>query len=205
MRQTGCAQVLIGLESPIPTGLHGIEMKRDWKLKKQAEYREAVDRIQSKGITVNGCFIVGLDGHTTEIFDAIYEFAEQTALYDVQITMMTAFPGTSLYHRLAREGRLIEPENWKKCTLFDLNFIPSHMTPEELVEGFHRLAAALYGDDCTRRRRRQFRRNVREAMRGASASLPEYVRNETQPPQGRPTPPLNGRPAPAAAPRFVSD
>ena len=165
MRRSGCAQVLIGLESPIPTGLPGLEMKRDWKRKKQAEYREVVDRIQSEGITVNGCFIIGLDGHTTEIFDAIYEFAGATALYDVQITMLTPFPGTPLYARLAREKRLIEPTNWKKCTLFDLNFIPSHMTPEELTEGFRRLAVDLYGEEFTRRRRGQFRRNFRAARR----------------------------------------
>ncbi len=100
MRDSGCAQVLIGFESPILPGLAGLEMKNDWKRKRWPQYIDAVERIQSHGIRVNGCFILGLDGHGPEIFDAVFDFAEQAELYDVQITYQTPFPGTPLHARL---------------------------------------------------------------------------------------------------------
>ena len=161
MRETGCAQVLIGLESPTAAGLHGLEMRSDWKASRFSRYREAIQTIQSHGITVNGCFVIGLDGHGPDIFDQVFDFVETSGLYEVQVTIQTAFPGTPLYERLEREGRLLEPRNWKKCTLFDINFKPANMTLQELGTGFKDLVVRLYGDDFTRRRRERFRHSLR--------------------------------------------
>lgn len=164
MRESGCAQVLIGLESPIDEGLHGLEMKNDWKLRKLPRYREAIHKIQSRGITVNGCFIIGLDGHTPQIFDDVFNFVQETELYEVQITLLTPFPGTPLYARLEHEDRLLEPGNWKKCTLFDLNYRPANMTVEELHSGFLDLVQRLYSDEFTAWRRSTFRKRYKESL-----------------------------------------
>lgn len=168
MRETGCAQLLIGLESPSLTGLRGLELKSDWKLIKQPHYREAIARIQSHGITVNGCFIIGLDGQTTDVFDEIFAFVKETKLYEVQITILTAFPGTPLYDRLLNEDRLIEPDNWKKCTLFDVNFRPANMSSKDLRNRFHDLALKLYSEDFTNWRRNTFKESLRTARREGS-------------------------------------
>ncbi|MGD0652077.1 MAG: radical SAM protein [Verrucomicrobiia bacterium] len=162
MRETGCAQVLIGFESPIEAGLHGIELRSDWKFKKFPDYKEAIRAIQSSGITVNGCFVIGLDGHTPDIFDQVFAFVKETELYEVQVTLLTPFPGTPLYTRLEREKRLIEPRNWKKCTLFDINFQPANMTVQELHDQFKRLAVELYSKEFTTWRRGNFRKNLRK-------------------------------------------
>ena len=158
LRDAGCAEVLIGLESPIERGLAGLELKGDWKRKRWPEYKDAVRRIQSHGIRVNGCFVLGLDEHTPEIFDRVLEFAVETELFDVQITVLTPFPGTPLYDRLEREGRLLHDGAWERCTLFDINYRPKGMTVEELREGFHRLAVRLYSDELTNWRRENFNR-----------------------------------------------
>lgn len=164
MRQSGCTEVLIGLESPTEDGLGGIELRNDWKHKRWPEYREAIERIQSQGIRVNGCFVLGLDGHGEEVFDEVYEFAERCELFDVQITVPTPFPGTPFYQRLRRENRLLHDGAWELCTLFDVNFRPQGMTVERLREGFRGLAARLYGEEITRRRRENFnRRYLRQA------------------------------------------
>jgi radical SAM superfamily enzyme YgiQ (UPF0313 family) len=156
MRQSGCAEVLIGFESPGQWGLHGLELKRDWKLRRWHEAKEAVRRIQSAGIRVNGCFILGLDGQGPEIFDRVLEFALETELFDVQITVQTPFPGTPLYARLKRQGRLLRDGAWELCTLFDINFRPEQMTPEELRRGFIDLGTRLYSHELTERRRANF-------------------------------------------------
>lgn len=165
MRESGCAQVLIGFESPTRDPLDKIELNTNWKQNRFDDYRTAISTIQSHGITVNGCFIVGLDGQTADVFDEIYSFVRNAELYEVQITILTPFPGTALYDRLKADHRLIEPTNWKKCTLFDLNFRPLHMTPEELRKGFYGLAAKLYSEEFTQERRDSFKEQLKKAYR----------------------------------------
>jgi len=161
MRETGCAQVLIGLESPTQAALQQVELRNDWKWKQFPRYKEAIRTIQTHGITVNGCFVIGLDGHTTDIFDQVFAFVKECELYEVQITVMTPFPGTPLYARLEDEKRLLEPRNWKKCTLFDINFTPANMSVQELHDRFKRLAVELYSEEFTNWRRSQFKRILR--------------------------------------------
>ncbi len=156
MRKSGCAEVLIGFESPGVCGLAGLEQKQDWKFKKWHEAREAVTRIQSNGIRVNGCFILGLDGQGPEIFDRVLEFAMETGLFDVQITVQTPFPGTPLYSRLKKEGRLLQDDAWQMCTLFDVNFRPQQMSVDDLRRGFRNLGERLYSSELTEKRRAGF-------------------------------------------------
>jgi radical SAM superfamily enzyme YgiQ (UPF0313 family) len=158
MRESGCAQVLIGLESPNEAGLRGIELRNDWKRRWSGQYREAIRRIQSHGIRVNGCFVLGLDGHGPEVFDEVYDFAEELELFDVQITLQTPFPGTPLFERLRREGRLLYEGQWERCTLFDINYQPKQMSVEELRVGFRQLGERLYREDLTKWRRENFNR-----------------------------------------------
>jgi len=158
MRHSGCAQILIGLESPTESGLRGIELRNDWKRRWWSHYREAIRRIQSHGIRVNGCFVLGLDGHGPEVFDEVYDFAAELELFDVQITIQTPFPGTPLEARLRREGRLLYDGRWERCTLFDVNYEPRGMSAEELRCGFRGLAERLYREDVAKWRRENFNR-----------------------------------------------
>ncbi|HLP77423.1 MAG TPA: radical SAM protein [Candidatus Paceibacterota bacterium] len=161
MRDSGCQQVLIGLESPRRSSLNGIELKHNWKAERLDSYREAIAKIQSYGITVNGCFILGLDADTVEVFDDVFEFVRDSALYEVQVTFLTAFPGTPLYHRLHREGRIIQDKAWELCTLFDVNFRPASMTVAQLQSGFLGLVKRLYSAEETSERRAKFKRRLK--------------------------------------------
>src|ERR1700744_653036 len=161
IRDAGCQQVLIGLESPRRSSLAGIETRSDWKLHQRDSYLEAISRIQSYGITVNGCFILGLDGDTPVVFEDVLKFVRESGLYEVQITFMTAFPGTPLYARLKNEGRILRDQAWELCTLFDINFQPKNMSVAELQSGFLKLAKQLYSAEETRQRRSHFKRQLK--------------------------------------------
>jgi radical SAM superfamily enzyme YgiQ (UPF0313 family) len=171
MRDSGCAQVLIGLESPTTAGLHGIEQKSDWKAKQLDTYLAAIDRIQSHGISVNGCFVLGLDGTGTESFQQVRDFVRDSGLYEVQITIQTAFPGTPLYQRLRREGRLLDETAWELCTLFDVNFRPDRMDVRELERQFVSLARDLYSDTATKARQQAYKRTLRGLRKDKQAYL----------------------------------
>ena len=163
MREAGCAQVLIGFESPSRRVLHGVEQRSDWKARQWENYRTAVERIQRTGITVNGCFVLGLDGAGHEQFDDVFDFVRESGLYDVQITFLTPFPGTPLYDRFRNSGRLLAERAWNRCTLFDINFQPAAMSVTELRSGFENLGRRLYHPDFVRERSRRFLQNFRAA------------------------------------------
>ena len=173
LSRSGCAQILIGLESPQSPALSGIEQKANWKQQQSEHYKDAIRRIQDHGVTVNGCFVLGLDNTDASSFDAIYDFVEETGLYEVQVTLMTPFPGTPLYDRLHKDGRILKPGAWELCTLFDVNFQPRNMSVEELETGFRELVGRIYEKEFIDRRRRRFlkRRNEIRQEEAVSASV----------------------------------
>jgi radical SAM superfamily enzyme YgiQ (UPF0313 family) len=163
MRDSGCQQILIGLESPRRGNLEGLELKHNWKAGQHDFYKTAISRIQSYGITVNGCFILGLDADTTDVFDDVLNFVRDSGLYEVQVTFLTPFPGTAAYHRLRQEGRIIQDKAWELCTLFDINIRPARMSVSELQQGFLGLVKQLYSADETARRRGDFKKSLKNS------------------------------------------
>lgn len=169
MHEAGCAQILIGLEDP-DDGTEGIELKGNWKARQRSHYLDAIRRIQDHGITVNGCFVLGLDRHTPASFDRLWEFIQKSELYEVQLTVMTPFPGTPLYARLSQEGRLVEPTAWNKRTLFDIAFQPKNMSAETLRRSFFELAGKVYSAEFTEHRRRSYFRRRLELRNTSNAA-----------------------------------
>ena len=123
--------------------------------------------------TVNGCFVLGLDGAGVESFEDIWKFVQESGLYEVQITVQTAFPGTPLYDRLKREERLLHEEAWELCTLFDVNFHPAKMSVAELEAGLRSLGERIYSAEFTAERRSRFHLNYREKRRVRVSSSKE--------------------------------
>ncbi len=172
MRDAGCQQVLIGLESPRQASLDGIETATNWKHRRHDQYLAAIERIQDHGITVNGCFILGLDGDGPGVFEEVLRFVRESGLYEVQTTFFTAFPGTPLYRRLKAEGRILRDRAWDLCTLFDINFQPAKMSVAELQSGFMGLVKQLYSASETAARRSNFKRRLRERRHAGRREFP---------------------------------
>lgn len=171
LRDAGCAEILIGFEDTTVANVNGIEQRANWKAGRVDGYLDAIRKIQDRGIRVNGCFVLGLDGADSQSFDHIWEFVQASGLYDVQITVQTAFPGTPLYDRLKREGRILRDEAWEFCTLFDVNFQPAQMSVAELEAGLRSLGSRIYSEQSTNTRRRDFERNFMEKHRQAKQEL----------------------------------
>ena len=94
-------QVLVGIESTVfrypGMGTKAAELDR---------MIDAIEAIQSSGVAVNGCFILGADGETDESVDRLVRFIDDSPLAEVQLTLQTPFPGTRLRDRLrsSRDG-----------------------------------------------------------------------------------------------------
>ena len=157
LAKSNCLQVLIGLESVNFNSVKGLD--KGWKHKHFDNYSKAIDKIQSYGITVNGCFVLGFDSDTKETFLETEKFIKECNLSDVQITLLTPFPSTNLYHQLKSEGRLL-PNYWNKCTLFDVAFIPKNFTIAELENEFQNLMTSVYSDDLVAKRKMIFKQTL---------------------------------------------
>jgi radical SAM superfamily enzyme YgiQ (UPF0313 family) len=156
LASSGCAQLLIGLESSVPDSLRGIDA-RDWKYRQYESYLRSIEKIQSFGISVNGCFVLGFDSDDTGVFETTYDFVSASSLAEVQVTLLTPFPGTRLYRELHESGRLLQEVFWGRCTLFDTTFHPKRMSVNELSSGFRWLMERLYSDENYRKRRQAFK------------------------------------------------
>lgn len=147
LAQSGCVQVLVGLES--------LEIRHNGMGPKGAppsRMMEAVAAIQAAGVAVIGCFIVGGDGETEASMDRLGAFLEDAPLADVQLTLQTPFPGTALHRRLRSEGRLLPDRGWSHYTLFDVTYRPDAMTVDALESGFRALVVRVFSEGPTRRR-----------------------------------------------------
>lgn len=144
---SGCQQVLVGIESLV-FRYRGMGAK--WNELEQM--LDSVWAIQEAGVAVNGCFIVGADGETRESLDALTQFLLDSPFAEIQVTLQTPFPGTALYHRLEKAGRLLPESSWSSYTLFDVTFQPDRMEVAELRRGFRELLAAVFGAGPSARR-----------------------------------------------------
>jgi len=82
LRESGCRQLLIGFESPQAPDLRGVD-PGNWKHRVAPRIFSVVETLQSRGVSVNGCFIVGLDAHTPDIFPVIRDFVRASGLAEV--------------------------------------------------------------------------------------------------------------------------
>ena len=59
------------------------------------------------------------------------------------LNILTPYPGTPLFERLEREGRILT-RDWSKYNLWNVVFKPKNMTPKELLNGTYDLNKRLY-------------------------------------------------------------
>src|SRR5690606_4669079 len=78
--------------------------------KKQNTRRNLLRDIQylhDLGFIIMGTFIVGLDTDRPTVFDDVIKFIQESGIVLSIINILKAPPGTELYDRMKREGRLL--------------------------------------------------------------------------------------------------
>jgi radical SAM superfamily enzyme YgiQ (UPF0313 family) len=140
-RLSGCKGVLIGFES-----LDGANLKAMDKgfNAMRGGYGAALANLRRHGIRVYGTFTFGHDHDRAESFDEAADFALAHGFYLAAFNHLTPFPGTPLYARLEREGRLRYPAWWLDPA-YRYNDVPFHPA---------RLSHASVRSGCLRARRR---------------------------------------------------
>jgi len=109
MRKSGCAGLLVGIESLFSNNLKDI--RKGWNVAHQ-DYTQSLQIARDYGIPLVGSFIIGLDHDSEESLDATVEFAIRQKLFAVLFNMLIPFPETDLYRQFEEEGRLRYPCWW---------------------------------------------------------------------------------------------
>lgn len=128
---SGCLLVLIGFESLEDKNLK--QMGKKWN-SNSGSYCDVIKKFHKRGIAVYGTFVFGYDNDTVRTIDSCREFAIETKLEIANFNLLIPTPGTSLYLRLKREGKLILDEWWKDPSYQygTVVFNPEKITPTDL-------------------------------------------------------------------------
>lgn len=127
---SGCRGLLMGLESIVASNLRSLRKG----FNDPDSYGRLVERLHERHIALQGCFMFGLDEDTPEIFLETARFAVEARIDLPRFAIVTPFPGTPLYARLHREGRILT-ENWELYDGQHVVFQPRRMSIQELELG----------------------------------------------------------------------
>ncbi len=133
----GFTAVFIGIESPSSQALAETHKSPNLRL----DLQQAVEKLSRRGLEVMAGFIVGFDTDDETIFDRQHAFISASPISMAMVGILTALPGTRLWRRLAKEGRLLG--DCVGDTAYRPNF-RTRLPEEELVQGYARLLERLY-------------------------------------------------------------
>lgn len=137
--EAGCIALSIGFETFSESAMRGLK-----KLPKEVEvYRKVVKKIHEYGIAVLGSFVFGFDGDKKDVFGNSIDLMKYIDVDSVGVNILTPFPGTPLFDKLEREGRILTKE-WSRYNMRDVVFLPKHMSPEELKDGASYVAKEFF-------------------------------------------------------------
>ncbi len=144
MRRSGCNGVLIGLESLSEDSLR--QMNKPFNLN-NGGIAPALHQFNKHRVRVFGSFVFGYDHDTPQSFLDTLDLAKETGLFLGFFNHVMPFPGTPLYARLEREGRL-RYEAWWRDGTYRYNMVPfnpTHFTADELAQQCLGARRAFYG------------------------------------------------------------
>ena len=168
MKDAGFTRVFLGIETPVEASLKEAQKLQNTR----RSLLESVRRIQSYGMEVMAGFIVGFDNDPEDIFDRQVEFIQESGIPLAMVGLLLALPGTQLYRRLLKEGRIVDEGNGNNMDL-RLNFVP-RMNPKRLVEGYQSILQQIYHPDAYYERVRRFLAHYRPAHH-RRRSLSDYL------------------------------
>ncbi len=175
MVKAGFNKVFLGLETPCEEGLRECGKSQNLRM----NLSESVRTIQNHGLAVMGGFIIGFDSDPPDIFQRQVNFIQKNGIVTAMIGLLTAMPGTRLYQRLEREGRLLFKASGDNTDASgSLNFIPK-MDRRTIIEGYQWVMNTLYSPEMYYRRILAFLQEYhpRTATYLASGDLVAFVRS----------------------------
>ncbi len=124
--RSGGKWIFVGLESIDPENLKS--MRKGFN--KPEEYRDILERLARHRVYAITAFIFGMDGDRPGVAKRTLEMISSWPPGLPVFGLLTPYPATPLYERLALAGRLTRPRHWLDFKPFSMVFAPSGLSPE---------------------------------------------------------------------------
>jgi radical SAM superfamily enzyme YgiQ (UPF0313 family) len=137
--ECGLRSLFVGFETLNPANLR--EQHKYQNLNR--DYTAAVRRLHSLGVMINGSFVFGMDDDDDSVFDRTVEWAIEQGIETATFHILTPYPGTALYRRMAAKGRM-SSDDWDLFDTRHVVFRPARMSAESLEAGYWRSYRDFY-------------------------------------------------------------
>lgn len=140
MYQAGCRVIFVGFES---VSQNSLDAMNKGLVNRVNEYKEIINKVHSHKIAVFGSFVLGSDSDDQMIFKNTVDFIESTSIAFSMINCLTLLPGSNIYERLKKEGRISGCEWWKSNADW-VCYEPKLISKQALGEGHHWVLKQIY-------------------------------------------------------------
>jgi radical SAM superfamily enzyme YgiQ (UPF0313 family) len=137
--ESGLRSLFVGFETLAPEGLRAQGKRQNLG----RDYAAAVARLHELGVMVNGSFVFGLDEDDASVFDRTVEWAIARGIETATSHVLTPYPGTAVYQRMERQGRLLH-RDWDLYDTRHAVFRPARLAPAQLEAGYRRAYRDFY-------------------------------------------------------------
>ena len=138
-REAGVERWYVGIETISQENINQAGKRTN----KVEDYAKAIKKIKDHGMNVTGFFMFGFDHDTPDIFKRTLEAMYEWGLDFASFSILTPYPGTRLFERLEKEGR-ITSYDWSRYEEGKVNYKPIGMTEQELLEGIRYIARDFF-------------------------------------------------------------
>jgi radical SAM superfamily enzyme YgiQ (UPF0313 family) len=159
MVAAGFSAVFVGIETPSAAALESAGKRQNLRL----DPAQAVASLTAAGLEVFAGFILGFDTDGADIFDRHIELVSSLPMPRAMVGLLTALPGTALWRRLEREGRLRDAASGDQFGR--PNFVTA-LPERTLLAGYRRVLATLYSAEGYYARCQRYLNEVRFAAGG---------------------------------------
>lgn len=129
--EAGLRSVFVGFETFSPENLRASNKCQNL----QRNYSEAVRRLHSLGIMINGSFVFGLDNDDKDVFRRTVDWGIENAITTSTYHILTPYPGTRQFRRMEEEGRILTYD-WSKYDTRTVVYKTRGLTAAQLKEGY---------------------------------------------------------------------
>jgi len=169
MADSGCIGNVVGFESITADSLR--DARKSPNLASFVDYREEIRVLREHGMQTWAAFILGFDSDTLASIRATEAFARRNRFTFGAFNILMPYPGTSLYAKLAAEGRLLYDGKWWLHPDYRFNsaaFTPARMSAEELTAACHEARVKFNSWPSLLYRFSDFQTNLHTLWRAAS-------------------------------------
>jgi radical SAM superfamily enzyme YgiQ (UPF0313 family) len=130
-RAAGLRSLFVGFETLSPENLAAQRKRHNLN----RDYAAAIRRLHDNGVMVNGSFVFGMDDDDSSVFQRTVDWAIGRGIETATFHILTPYPGTALYQRMAHDGRLLHSD-WDLYDTRHVVYRPTRLSAAQLEQGY---------------------------------------------------------------------